>query len=106
MPDAVDGVEPGIGARPGMLGCATGPGAVGAATGADPFCIAPAGAVAAGIAPVAPGGFVGAVMPGEPAAGGGGCVWPNVVSAKVKEHREAVSSFFIGLNGKVGDQPA
>ena len=62
-------------------------GAVGARAGAaaEGSVVVAAGAVAAG-AVVAPG-----------AAGGGGCVWPNEVSAKVREQRVAVSSVFIGL---------
>jgi hypothetical protein len=62
---------------PGML--AAGPAAVGAS----------AGSVVAGAA-----GLLGAVIAGVPAAGGG--FWPNEVSAKVREQRDAVSSFFIG----------
>ncbi len=65
---------------------------------------AASGAAVAGgnpLAGVIPGAVVaellGAKTAGDPAAGGGGGgVWPNEVSAKVREHRVAISSFFIG----------
>ena len=79
MPGAV-GARPGaVGARPGAVVAGGMPVAAGSVAGA------------VGNAPV-----VGAVTAGEPAAGGGGgVVWPNEVSAKVTEHKEAVSSVFI-----------
>jgi hypothetical protein len=77
------------------------PGAVVFVPGGMPF----AGEVAGGICPagaagaVAEEGLVGAVaVAGEPAAGGAGGVWPNDVSASVREQRETVSSVFIGLS--------
>lgn len=120
IPDAVEGVWPGIGAIPGVLGAVAGPGAVGASPGAGAPGIAPAGAVAPGIAPagaVMPGmvpggavvagiaGSVGAPTAGVP-AGGGGCVWANEVTANRRELTVAVvSSFFIGTSGRLRDQP-
>ena len=49
------------------------------------------GAVAAGATEAA-----GAAVAGEPAAAGGGEVWPNEFRTKVNEQRETVSSVFIG----------
>ena len=90
-PAAVDGVVPGIGARPGAPGA--GAGAVGANVGAPGAVVA--GAPVAGSVGAAP--VAGAVVAGVPAAGGGGAVWPNEVSAKVSEQRVAVSNVFIDV---------
>ena len=113
-PAAVDGVVPGAGARPGAPGCVAGAvgaraGSVVVAPGAPGAAGAPGPAGAPGAAPVAGavcGGAAGSAgaapvagaSAGEPVAGGG--VWPNEVSTSVREQREAVSSFFIGVEGK------
>jgi hypothetical protein len=112
MPDAVEGVIPGAGARPGA------PVVVGGAVGASPALVTgsvpPAGAVAAPAAG-APAGAVaapgavapaGAVVAGEPTPlGGGGGFCPNEVSAMAAEKREAVRSFFIGLMERLITSP-
>ncbi len=98
MPDAVDGVMPGAGARPGMVvaPAAVGP-TPGVIAGAIPFGIVPAGAMVGMGAPGAiAAGAVGASAGVPPGGGADGVVWPNEVSAKVMEQSEAVSSVFIG----------
>ncbi|HEV3408936.1 MAG TPA: hypothetical protein VG095_01475 [Chthoniobacterales bacterium] len=98
-PGAVVAGAPGAAGIPGAPGAAGIPGAPGAVV------IPGAGAVvipgAAGAA-----GSVGALIAGDPAGGGGGCVWPNEVSANTRELTVAiVSSFFIGVTGRCDDQP-
>ena len=110
-PAAVEGVVPGAGATPGAPGCVAGavgasagsvvvapgaPGAPGAAGAPGPAPVA--GAVCGGAAGSAGAAPVAGASAGEPVAGGG--VWPNEVSTSVREQREAVSSFFIGVEGK------
>ena len=110
-PAAFGGVAAAGGTSPGAPGCVAG--AVGARVGSVVVAPGAPGAPGAAGAPVAgavcAGGAAGSVgaapvgAAGEPVAGGG--VWPNDVSARVREQREAVSSFFIGVEGKVFTSP-
>jgi hypothetical protein len=89
----VIGVIPGMGVDPGArvaIGAAVAPGAGGTA-----------GFTAAGLIAVVGGRLTGGTLTGGALAGAGGGVWPNEVSAKVTEQRLAISSFFIGLIGKL-----
>lgn len=71
---------PAAGATPGAVGASPGAGGIPAADGAT------AGFAALGVI---------AEVAGTVVAAGGGETWLNAVSAKVKEHRETISSFFI-----------
>ena len=87
-PAAVEGVVPAGATTGGAAGSVAG--AVGAKPGA--------GAVAAGSVGAAP--VAGTVVAGVPTAGGG-AVWLNEVSAKVREQSVAVSNVFIDVEGRV-----
>jgi hypothetical protein len=88
---AVAGVIPAAGDNPGIPAGLI-PGTAGARAG---LVVVVAGIVVVGA--VAAGAVVtGAVVAGEPAAAGGGEVWPNEFRTNVSEQSETVSSVFIG----------
>ena len=96
MPEAVEGVMPGMGAMPGTEGAR--PGAVGASPGEE------SGIPKAGVVAGKVDGAVGNAPAGEPVAGGGG-VWPKEHSARVREQKETVNSVFIGLKERLVTNP-